>query len=302
MAVTLENLRAMCYDILREEENNSAYPYSLIDTLLNWAQQAVCSWLYVNPLNKEEVRKGQLPFLNREVFYETSLTQYVAEDVDAGSTEIPMNTQTRPEAWVCYIAWNIVEYREKDDTHLLQCTWINGKIKSWEQATIIFKIPTDFMNPINVILDDRVQITNEWYDDVFSKIRDNKWRYSYRDNQLYWRGYDKPFYVIKDDTYLILYNVNAEWRVLRLRYECLPVPLVNPEDECVIPNDTYAMNVIPYLAVWETMYNRWEEQRGAEVINWWMTKLKEMYKFYNKTGVERYTGQHYWMWKSKFNI
>ena len=48
--------------------------------------------------NKEEVRKGQLPFLNREVFYETSLTQYVAEDVDAGSTEIPMNTQTRPEA------------------------------------------------------------------------------------------------------------------------------------------------------------------------------------------------------------
>jgi hypothetical protein len=35
MAVTLENLRTMCYDILREEENNSAYPYSLIDTLLN---------------------------------------------------------------------------------------------------------------------------------------------------------------------------------------------------------------------------------------------------------------------------
>ena len=300
MAVTLENLRAMCYDILREEENNSAYPYSLIDTLLNWAQQAVCSWLYVNPLNKEEVRKGQLPFLNREVFYETSLTQYVSADVLPGATEIAINTQTRPESWVAYIGWNIVEYRAKDDTHLLQCTWINGKIKAWEQASLIFQIPSDFMNPINLILDDRVQITNEWYDDVFSKVRDNKGKWDYRFIQ--WRGYDKPFYVIKDDRYLILYNVNLAGHQLRLRYERLPEQLVLPEDECIIPNDTYALNTIPYLAVWETMYNRWEEQRGAEVINWWMTKLKEMYKFYNKTGIERYTGQHYWMWKSKFNI
>lgn len=300
MAVTLENLRWMCYDILREEPNNSAYPYSLIDTLLNWAQQAVCSWLYVNPLNKEEVRKGQLPFLNREIFYETSLTQYVAAEVLPWATEIEINTNTRPDEWVAYIGWNIVEYREKDDTHLYQCTWINGKIKAWEQASIIFKIPADFMNPINVILDDRVQITNEWYDDVFSKVRDNKWKWDYRFIQ--WRWYDKPFYVIKDDQYLILYNVNTAGQILRLRYEYLPNPMVSETDECVIPNDTYAMNVIPYLAVWETMYNRWEEQRGAEVINWWMTKLKEMYKFYNKTGVERYTGQHYWMGKSKFNI
>lgn len=300
MAVTLENLRWMCYDILREEPNNSAYPYSLIDTLLNWAQQAVCSWLYVNPLNKEEVRKGQLPFLNREIFYETSLTQYVAAEVLPWATEIEINTNTRPDEWVAYIGWNIVEYREKDDTHLYQCTWINGKIKAWEQASIIFKIPADFMNPINVILDDRVQITNEWYDDVFSKVRDNKWKWDYRFIQ--WGWYDKPFYVIKDDQYLILYNVNTAGQILRLRYECLPNPMVSEADECVIPNDTYAMNVIPYLAVWETMYNRWEEQRGAEVINWWMTKLKEMYKFYNKTGIERYTGQHYWMGKSKFNI
>ena len=300
MAVTLENLRAMCYDILREEENNSAYPYSLVDALINWAQLAVCSWLYVNPLNKEEVRKGQLPFLNREIFYETSLTQYVSADVLPGATEIAINTQTRPESWVAYIGWNIVEYRAKDDTHLLQCTWINGKIKAWEQASLIFQIPSDFMNPINLILDDRVQITNEWYDDVFSKVRDNKGKWDYRFIQ--WRGYDKPFYVIKDDNYLILYNVNLAGHQLRLRYERLPEQLVLPEDECIIPNDTYALNTIPYLAVWETMYNRWEEQRGAEVINWWMTKLKEMYKFYNKTGIERYTGQHYWMWKSKFNI
>ena len=299
---TLEDLRGMCYDILREEPNNSAYPYSLVDALINWAQLNICSWLWVNPLNKEEVRKGQLPFLNKEVFFETYITQYVSADVDSWATEIEINTWSRPEAWVCYIWWLIVEYREKDDTHLYQCTWINGKIKAWTQASIIYKIPTDFMSPVNLILDDRVQIDNEWYDDVFSKIRDVKWRRDYRFTDIQWRWYDKPFYVIKDDKYLILYNINTDGQQLRLRYESLPWRLIQPEDICVIPNDVYALNTVPYLAVWETMYNRWEEQRGAEVINWWMTKLKEMYKFYNKTWIERYTGQHYWMWKSKINI
>lgn len=300
MAVTLENLRWMCYDILREEENNSAYPYSLIDSLINLAQKDICSWLLVNPLNKEEVRKWQLPFLNREVFYETALTQYVAVNVLPWATEIEMNTQTRPDAWVCYIWWMTIEYREKDDNHLFQCTWINGKIKGWEQASLIYEIPTDFMSPINLVLDDRVQIKNEWYDDVFSTIRDNKWKWDYRFNQ--WRGYDYPFYVIKDDKYLILYNFNTSWQSLRLRYERKPNYMHNLEAECIIPDEEYALNTIPYLAVWETMYNRWEEQRGAEVINWWMTKTKQMYKYFNKTGIERYTWQHYWMWKSKLNV
>jgi hypothetical protein len=43
MATTLGELRTKCYEILREEENNSAYPYSLVDDLLNGAMQAVCS-------------------------------------------------------------------------------------------------------------------------------------------------------------------------------------------------------------------------------------------------------------------
>lgn len=302
MAITLADLRTKCYNILREEENNSAYPYALVDDLLNNALWAVCSWLYINPLTKEEIHKGQLPFLNKEVFYETSLIQYVSNNVNAGANEIEINTNTRPDAWVCYIGWNIVEYREKDETHLYQCTWINGKIKAGEQASIIYKIPNDFMSPINVILDDRVQIGNKNYDDVFEALRDNKGTLNYRYENLRWRGYDQPFYVIKDGKYLIVYNVNTAGNELRLRYEMKPPIMVDGNDVCIIPDDVYAITVIPYLAVWETMYNRWEEQRGAEVINWWDGKLKELYKFYNKMWVERNTSQQYKMAKSKFNI
>lgn len=302
MAITLADLRTKCYNILREEENNSAYPYALVDDLINDAVWAICSWLYVNPLTKEEIHKGQLPFLNKEVFYETALVQYVTSDVNAGATEIEINTGTRPDEWVCYIWGNIVEYREKDGTHLYQCTWVNGKIKAGEQASIVYKVPSDFMSPINVILDDRVQIDNKNYDDVFESLRDNKGlpEYKYRMQQR--RGFDKPFYVIKDGKYVVTYNINTSWMMLRLRYECKPNILKVEEDICIIPDDVYAITTVPYLAVGETMYNRWEEQRWAEVINWGNGKLKEMYKYYNKMWVERNTSQQYRMAKSKFNI
>lgn len=302
MAITLADLRTKCYNILREEENNSAYPYALVDDLINDAVRAVCSWLYINPLTKEEIHKGQLPFLNKEVFYETCLVQYVGEEVQPWANEIVFNTGTRPDAWVCYIGWNIVEYREKDDTHLYQCTWINGKIKAGEQASIVYKVPSDFMSPINVILDDRVQIDNKNYDDVFESLRDNKGLPEYKYRMQQWRGFDKPFYVIKDGKYVVTYNINTSWMMLRLRYECKPNILIQSTDVVIIPDDVYAITTVPYLAVGETMYNRWEEQRGAEVINWWNGKLKEMYKFYNKMWVERNTSQQYKMAKSKFNI
>ena len=83
---TLSDLRAKCYDILREEENSSAYPYSLVDDLINTAQQKICSGLVINPLNGMEVHKGQLPFLNKEVFYKTAGIKYLQVDLLAGST------------------------------------------------------------------------------------------------------------------------------------------------------------------------------------------------------------------------
>jgi hypothetical protein len=42
MATTLQNLRDTFYDILREEQDVSAYPLSLVDLLLNAAQQKIC--------------------------------------------------------------------------------------------------------------------------------------------------------------------------------------------------------------------------------------------------------------------
>ena len=300
MSKTLSDLRKKCYDILREEENNSAYPYSLIDDLLNTAQQKVGSWLVINPLNWMEVHKWQLPFLNKEVFYESYAIKYVAQDVEIWATEIFCTTGEYPSEWHLYIGWDIIKYWWKLDDRFTKCENITRKIKWWEQISFVYEVPSDFMCPVNVIYNDTIQIYNKDYDDVFEWLRDWKWRPDYRYPRF--RGYWKPFYTIKDDLYLVVYNINTSGISLRLRYEKIPTPMIDANDVCMIPNDIYAMSVIPYLAVWETMYNRWEEQRWAEVINFWMGQLREMYQFYNRTGIERMTSKNYRMAKWKFNI
>lgn len=300
MSKTLSDLRAKCYDILREEENSSAYPYSLIDDLINTAQQKIGSGLVINPLNKEEVHKGQLPFLNKEVFYKTYGIKYVSNEVHIGDTEIMCNTFGYPAAWYLYIWGNIIKYGWKLDDRFTNCEGIIRDIKGGEQITFVYELPSDFMSPVNVIFNDKLQIFNEDYDDVFEGLRDWKGVQDFRYERF--RGFGKPFYAIKDFSYLVVYNINVSWVNLRLRYESMPTPMVNANDVCMIPNDVYAMSVIPYLAVWETMYNRWEETRWAEVINFGMGQLREMYQFYNKTWIERMTSKNYRMGKSKFNI
>jgi hypothetical protein len=57
MATTLQDLRNTFYNLLREEEDTSAYPLTLVDLLLNTSQQSICMGNVVNPLTKEQLKK-----------------------------------------------------------------------------------------------------------------------------------------------------------------------------------------------------------------------------------------------------
>jgi hypothetical protein len=71
MSTTLQQLRDISYNIIREEQSDtSAYPVSLLDLMLNSAQQRICTGMVINPNNPNDVaRKGQLPFLFVDTFY-----------------------------------------------------------------------------------------------------------------------------------------------------------------------------------------------------------------------------------------
>ena len=71
MATTLATLRTQVYDVLRElEEDTTAYPLSLVDSMINSAQLRICSGKIVNSFTKEVILKGALPFLEKRKFYQ----------------------------------------------------------------------------------------------------------------------------------------------------------------------------------------------------------------------------------------
>ena len=71
-------------------------------------------------------------------------------------------------------------------------------------------------------------------------------------------------------------------------------------DTVTIPNDQYAIMTIPYIAVWELLYNRWEESRAADILNFWLWQVQEMYDFYNNKSAEKPSRTQYGAGKGKF--
>lgn len=110
-----------------------------------------------------------------------------------------------------------------------------------------------------------------------------------------------PFYTIIDRQYLVIFNRNNTGDQIHMRYEKNPATMTTIVD-CSIDNDVYAKAVIPYFAIGELLYNRGEERRGADLLNFAMGQLKSMYTYYNKSSFEKLNGVQYKTAKSHLNI
>lgn len=305
MATTLQNLRDIFYGILREDENSSAYPLSLTDILLNAAQQKLCNWLVINPLTKEEIRKWQLPFLNTDKFYSSIKWTTISTAVATTDTTISVADASEYDStWSIYIEGNIVTYTGTTATSFTGCSWILFAFPASTKVYPAYTLPSDYSSPINVIYNNRAQLEAKGYDDIYEDL--NKYK-----GTTYWRNsvmpiYESPykippFYSIKDNWYLIIYNLDQEDKPIRLRYEKLPTTMTTSVN-ATIDNDIYAQTTIPYLAVGEMLYNRGEEQRAADIINYAMWQIREMYRYYNGTSFEKLNGKQYSCAKWRLNI
>ena len=305
MAVNLETLREISYDILREEQNTSAYPLSLIDVMLNSSYQSICNGRLINPLNKEEVRKGQLSFLNTSKYYSNVPTISLSADTTEWATTLTVSDTTNyPTTGKLYINWNIITYTGKWATTF---TWVTGVLfdfASWTEISIAFALPSNFASIINITYNHKFKLPAKLYDDIFEDLNDYKGS-NYQRNRgtsIYESPFRiQPFYTIIDNN-LVLFQINElDWQV-HLRYEKLPTELSASSDEVIIDNDIYAKSTIPYLAIGEMLFNRWEEQRASELINFWIGKVNEMYTYYNNRSYEKLNWVSYSMWKGKLNI
>ena len=307
MSVTLQNLRDVFYNILREEEVDvGAYPTSLTDIFLNSAQQKICSGRVINPLNQQEARKGVLPFLNTDKFYTNAKSTYLTADTTVWATELAVSSTSGFEnITTLYLWWEIISYTGYTDTTFTGVTGVTYARLASKNISPVFILPDDYASVINVIYNDRFKLEAQSYDDIFENLNSNKGTYLWRNgaDEILNSAYrNNPFYSIKDDQYLIIYNLDATTYPIKLRYEKEPTSMTLTTDVSTISNDIYAKTTIPYLAVWEMLFNRGEEWRAWQIINFALWQIKEMYTHYTNAGYEKISGTHYKMAKGRRNI
>lgn len=305
MAVTLSQLRQTCYDILRESGASSAYPASLMDLFLNDAQQNILSGRVVNPITKEEVRKWELYFQKADVFYNNLPSISLSQDTTIWATELfTSDTTWFPDEWALYIWGNIVTYWSKTATSFTECVDVKFAHLAWTGVSILHLLPDDYWSIINVIYKNKIKMQQKMFDDMFEDLNNYKWTPKNRTKAIGY--YDQPyriapFYTIIDANYLLIFNYQDINAMIKVRYEKL-FPEMDWSHNCAIPNDIYAKTTVPYIAVGQMLMNRWEEARASQIISYGISKLKEMYDYYNSTDFEKISWVHYLMWKGKINI
>ena len=82
MAITRLQLRNTAYDLLRESQSGtSAYPSTLMNSLLDAALFRICAGTIINTINLQTINKGRLPFLEKRAFFSTVPTVPTTADI-----------------------------------------------------------------------------------------------------------------------------------------------------------------------------------------------------------------------------
>jgi len=304
MATSLSDLTNVMLSILREDSFSSAYPQTLMELLANSAQQDILAGRIIHPTTGEEAQKWDLNFNNWDAYFSNVWMTSLTADATIWATELDAITTNFPASWVLYIWEQIVTYTWVTGTQFTGVSGLLFPFVSGTHISIAFALPADFSSVKNIIYNGKFKLPAMQYDDVFESMNAYKWSMTQRNGT--WNIYQspyrvKPFYTIKDSAYLIIYQLNTTWENIHLRYEKLWATMTDVVDSA-IPNDVYARTTIPYIAVADMMYERWEEARWDKVYNKWLKNIKKMYSFYNDASYEDQNWVNYGMQWGKRNI
>lgn len=310
MSVTLTQLRTQVYNILREDEDTSAYPYTLVDSLINSAQQRICSGLVVNTFTGVSISKGSLSFLEERKFYNNIASVSLSADTAIWASTITVTATTNyPTSGNLWINGNVIAYTGLTSTTFTGVSGILYPFTSGSSVYPAFTLPTDYMSTIDVAYNNSISIPYKPSKQIYrDMIPMSKWLYTdyYNDtasnSNNTFLNYQPPFYTIWDGQYFIPFWIDNSDNFFTLHYEKLPETLVNWTDEATIPNDVYAKNTIAYLATGEVLFNRGEEWRASQLLTFAYGMIQEMYRFYNNQASESLDGQQVLADKPYINI
>jgi len=190
-----------------------------------------------------------------------------------------------------------LSYSSKTSTSFVLTGTVSGNFITGTRVEIAFALPSDYMSNIGLMLDHKIKVKFRKYDDIFEYLNSFKSSLrsrNYRQRTMFDDPYQTPpFYSIKDAEFILLYNIGQTGDELWLRYEKLPTSMSADSDLITIDDDDYAKMFLAYWATGEILWNRQEEDSGANYFNVGITYAREMYDMYIRQGTEKMSGKHY---------
>lgn len=304
---TLNDIRTICYWLIKQPENCSAYPYTLFDTFINKAQNDICFWNVTNMRTKQKIEKQNLFFLNETAFFVSVQPSTLSWPAVIWSSTLDVtDTSNYLSSWALWINWNIITYTWKIPGSFtwIPITWswsIKWTFTWWTKAFQLYALPSDYG-----------QMTNSYYDTGNAWYQFKMIGFDYREfkeptlNSLLYRFFRDDFSISIREFYYTLINwkyflpfLPQSWNAIRFEYQKRPLQLVNWTDLATIP-DEYCLNTVPYLATAEMLYNRWEPDVWLALSDMAFENTSNMYRFYQTQTKElifwqRIRTSHDWM-------
>lgn len=279
---TLSDIRTICYGVLKQPEDCAAYPYSLLDTFINKAQNDFCYGNLTNLLTKEKLQKQNLEFLNKRSFFTSVQRNTISADAVTGATTLTMSdSSTFAASWAVWINGNVITYTANTGTQLTGCSGIAFDFPSGTKVFQLYSLPTDFG-----------QMTEAYYTSGPTAQEIRLIGFDLRDyrepslNQFIYRFYTDDFnfyqselyYTIVDGTYFLPFMPQSD-NAIRFEYQKNPTALSAASDVCIIPN-SYVLNIVPYFATSEMLFNRWEPDLAVPLNNYGFENARNAYRYY----------------------
>lgn len=280
---TLQNLRDIGYAILKENENTSAYPLVLMDSLLNGAQRTICAGTVNNILTGSIIEKWPLPFLYSSAFYTSTPTTFLDGDTTVWATTLDVsNASDYATSGKLYVWQNIISYSGKTWNTFTGVTGILFWFVWGTPVNQLYTLPDDFQSSVSLNYNGQYDLKAIDNRNLYKQINSIKQGGIYvYDETLYPVS---PFYTIIQGQYLLPFWVNTTGDYYHLNYEKKATILVNGTDEIIIPDEF--SDICAYYAIGDFLYNRGEEARGMELLRFAYSKISEMYSYYTKQNSE----------------
>ena len=250
MATTLSQIKEQALAI-STQPSDSVYEDSYLTILANEVITDICNgWKW--------------QFLERNYLIDGEDQYNLADDIDAGDTEIDIADNDLPTTGQIYIQGEVISYTGNDGDTLTGCT-IAYDHDAGELIEYVFSLPFDYGRKPN--------------------IKMNQTPYNYVSQQEFdGNAQDKIWTIVKDSNGIGYIRIKScsENRYM-FWYQRKANTLSDDTDETIIP-DEYALSVIPRIMAGTMMIERYDDPDGLGTtnLNLGNTQLLKMEKYYGQ--------------------